>query len=119
LAPEINVSKPTLLKWNQEFSKEINNVIYLEMESLITQHGLVKKARIESMAILIEKAIGELKARSFEEFSAKELLAVIFQMGARISKDFSDVNYVTDETVSLDEGLFKEMYRPKTIPFVY
>ena len=46
------------------------------------------------------------------------ILVVIIIVFASVSSK-EDVNYVTDETVSLDEGLFKEMYRPKTIPFVY
>ena len=71
------------------------------------------------MAILLEKAIEELKTRSFENLSAKDLLAVITHMDTRISKEFSGMNYVTDEIVSLDEDLFKEIYRPKTLPFVY
>jgi hypothetical protein len=119
ISREIKISKPTLLKWNEEFSKEINNATYLEMESFIVQHGLAKKARIESMAVLLEKAIEEFKARSFEDLSAKELLAVVAQMDTRISKEFSDIRYVTEETITLDEDLFKEISRPKTLPFVF
>lgn len=35
ISPEIGVSKPTLIKWNQEFDKEIENRRFLAAEELI------------------------------------------------------------------------------------
>jgi len=43
ISTEIGVSKPTLLKWDQEFAKEIANLRYLEADSLLTQYKLAKQ----------------------------------------------------------------------------
>ena len=34
ISVEIGVSKPTLIKWNQEFSEEIANLVYFNAEKL-------------------------------------------------------------------------------------
>ncbi len=118
IAKKLEISKPTLLKWNQDYNKEIANLRYFQFESIIAQFRLEQGARVESMAAILSKALEELKSRSFEGLSAKDLLSIIEQTGERLRGEFSGVRYVTDEWKdpgSLDD----EILAPKTLPFPY
>lgn len=42
IAKTINVSKPTLLKWNQQHSADISNQLYFNVDNLLEQHGVIK-----------------------------------------------------------------------------
>jgi orotate phosphoribosyltransferase-like protein len=42
ISKEINVSKPTLIKWNQEYSQEISNLVFFHSEKLIEEFKLLR-----------------------------------------------------------------------------
>ncbi|MDB2613618.1 helix-turn-helix domain-containing protein [Chlamydiales bacterium] len=95
ISSELNISKPTLLSWNKEFSKEIANLVFLEFEEMLSHHKLVKKARLETFSHILEKAMSELKERSFETLRAKDLLAVILTLEGKIQQELQNVQYYT------------------------
>ncbi|MEI8125513.1 MAG: hypothetical protein WCG42_07160 [Parachlamydiaceae bacterium] len=64
ISKEINTSKPTLLKWNEELEKEISNLSYLEVEIVLEQYRLAKINKIEGFSLVLQKAIEELKKRA-------------------------------------------------------
>lgn len=37
ISKETGISKPTLIKWNQEYSKEVSNLIFFYSENLIEE----------------------------------------------------------------------------------
>jgi len=55
IATEIGVSKPTLIKWQEEFSKEIANLEFIDFQSILERHRLNRRARFEETASLLEK----------------------------------------------------------------
>lgn len=42
ISKELDVSKPTLIKWNSEFSKEIANARFLAVEALLDRFQQMK-----------------------------------------------------------------------------
>lgn len=119
IANELRVSKPTLLKWNQDFQKEIANLLYFQIESTLSQFRLEKCARIESMATILSKALEELRSRSMQDLSTKELLGIIHQANERLEKEVSSVRYTTDEWKDPLDSLHEEMLASKTLPLPY
>jgi len=119
ISQEIGISKPTLIKWSNQFEREINNACYLELETLVSQYGLSKKKRFESMAILMEKALEELKSRSFKNLSTKDLLSIISNMGEKISEELTLKKYITDEGVSYEDEMQESLFKKKTLPFIF
>lgn len=118
ISAELNISKPTLLQWNAEFSREIANMSYLEFETLLSQYQLAKKMRIDAFAAMLEKAMNELKARSFEDLSTKDLLGFITTIESKIREEIRPVHYFTGEyndPLELIDCTPKE----KTLPLVY
>lgn len=119
IGQELGISKPTLLKWSQDYHKEISNLIYFQFESTLTQFRLEKHARIESMAVILAKAIEELKSRSFEGLSAKELMSIVGYASERLETEFSKIRYITDECLDPMDRIEDELLAPKTLPFPY
>jgi transposase len=74
IAAEIGVSKPTLLKWQDEFKKEIATIEFTESQALLENHRLNRRARIESTASQLEKVIKAIEAKDLSTESLKDLL---------------------------------------------
>lgn len=77
IAEEIEVSKPTLLKWSSEFSEEIANRRFLASEELLERYQLTKIARMEVFAKTLNLALQEFQVRKFDLLSTKDLLTLI------------------------------------------
>lgn len=71
------------------------------------------------MAVILAKAIEELKSRSFEKLSAKELMSIVGYASERLKTEFSKIRYVTDECADPIDRIEDEMLAPKTLPFPY
>lgn len=118
ISAELNISKPTLIQWNAKFSREIANMSYLEFESLLSQYELAKKTRIDAFAAILERAMEELKSRSFEDISTKDLLSVISSIESKIREELRPIHYFTGEyndPLELIDCTPKE----KTLPLAY
>lgn len=119
ISQQIRISKPTLIKWNAECHKEITNLKYFEIESLIDQYGITSKARIEGLAVLLEKALSALKNRSFDGITAKDLMSMIFQLDIKIKSELASYQYFTGEYQTPLDDVILDCLKEKTLPFVY
>lgn len=119
ISEELNISKPTLVKWSQEYKKEIRNLLYLQFDSIITECQLEQSARIESMAKILRKALDELNSRSFADLNIKDLISIIEQTSEKLRKEFLPVQYILDETIDSRSEWEEEVFPRKTLPFPY
>lgn len=67
IAEETGTSKPTLLKWNKLYGKELEQAQYFELQALLQQYGLMRKNRVEGVSILLQAVIEEMKKRAGNE----------------------------------------------------
>lgn len=74
IAPEIGVSKPTLLKWQEEFKREIANLEFIDFQTLLEQHRLNRRARFEETASLLEKVNKAIEGKDLNSERLKDLL---------------------------------------------
>lgn len=118
ISKELEISKPTLIKWNDELKNEIANLRYFEFESIIAEYSLSKRNRLESFSIILSKALEELKERSFDEISVKDLVNIVFQMNQKIQTEVGNLKFHTKE-YDIDESLKMDVLKQKTLPFVY
>lgn len=118
ISKELEISKPTLIKWNDELKNEIANLRYFEFESIIAEYSLSKLNRLESFSIILSKALEELKERSFDEISIKDLVNVVFQMNQKIQTEVGNLKFHTEE-YDIDESFKMDVLKEKTLPFVY
>ena len=118
ISKEINTSKPTLLKWNEELEKEISNLSYLEVEIVLEQYRLAKINKIEGFSLVLQKAIEELKKRDFSDVNTKDLLGIISILESKLKIELKSVEYRTD----IYQGFFDEIdssSKEKTLPLLY
>lgn len=67
ISEETGTSKPTLLKWNSQFAKEMEHAQYFELHSLLAQYGLLRKGRVESVSVLLQAVMAEMQKRANTE----------------------------------------------------
>jgi hypothetical protein len=96
ISAQIGVSKPILIKWNNEFRKEIANQRFLIAEELIEKYELMKVSRINIFAELLNKAIEELKKRDFETSSIKELIKLVTFLDSNLKNEAESITCITD-----------------------
>lgn len=114
ISKEIGVSKPTLIKWSQEYSSEVANLLYLNTESLLEEYRLLKKFRIEGLVKSLHKALNELERRDFEKVKTSDLLTMVFALENKLKGELSGIKYHTGDR----EGVFdvEMMEQEKTLP---
>ena len=118
ISKEINTSKPTLLKWNEELEKEIANLTYLEAEILLEQYKLAKIHKIEAFSLVLQKAVEELKNRKFSEVATKDLLPIISSLESKLKIELNPIEYQTDQRQDFfaEDDIFPKI---KTLPLLY
>lgn len=104
-------------KWNQEFSKEVANLVYFNSEKLIEQYKLLKIQKIEALASTLSRIFEELSKRNFESVGTKALISIAFTIESKLKESISDIELHTgiDEDTFIPEDMFKE----KTLPILY
>lgn len=118
ISKEINTSKPTLLKWNEELEKEIANLCFLEVEMLLEQYRLAKINKIEAFSLVLQKAIEELKKRDFSEVATKDLLGVISTLESKLKIELKPIEYHTDRYHDFFDEV-NSSSKEKTLPLLY
>lgn len=118
ISKELKISKPTLIGWGRECEKDIANLQFLEMDSLIEECKITRYNRIKKMALILGKALDELENRTFKKASTKELLSLIHSLDEKIKSETSVSCYFTGEYPSLfNEDVFPQ--KEHTLPFLY
>lgn len=112
IAQELNISKPTLLKWHVEMTKEIQQARFYAIEAVVEEYKLRKQHRIQELAALLTKAQAELQKRDFSELSTSDLLKVVERLEEKLLKEIQSVSCETGETKEiLLEDHFKQEVR--------
>lgn len=91
IAGEIGVSKPTLLKWSGQYSKELGEAQFFELNNLLTQYGLMRQGRVEAFAVALGAVLKELKLRSetgnFSDVRTDKLVDLAVSLEGRIARE--------------------------------
>lgn len=91
IAEETGTSKPTLLKWNSQYGKELEQAQYFELHSLLAQYGLLRRNRVEAVSIMLESVMEELKKRAKSEglsrLSTDKLFDLYLKLEGRLQQE--------------------------------
>lgn len=91
IAEETGTSKPTLLKWNKLYGKELEQAQYFELQALLQQYGLMRKNRVEGVSILLQAVIEEMKKRAGNESLSRlptdKLFALYLSLEGRLKEE--------------------------------
>lgn len=111
ISKEIAVSKPTLMKWEKEFSREIKELRFIQFETLKEKYLMTKEARVENYGELLTKAKEELKSRDLKDISSDKLLNMIHDLENKFKEEFKGVSCYSKETTGGIE--WPDIYKPK------
>lgn len=117
ISAEMGISKPTLIKWNQEYAREVSNLVYFNSEKLIEQYKLLKIHKIEALASTLSRVLEELSKRSFENVGTKDLISIAFTIESKLKESVSAIEFhtgITEDTFNLEE-----VFQEKTFPILY
>jgi len=91
IAEETGTSKPTLLKWNSQYGKELEQAQYFELNSLLAQYGLMRRNRVEAFSKLLGTALEELQKRAdtdnLSRLPTDKLLDLVLSLEQRVMRE--------------------------------
>ncbi len=91
IAAAINVSKPTLLKWSQEFEKEIAAEEYIKAEALVQKHRLYRQTRFEDAVEELARIRAAIKSKDLSKVNITVLLEMEKQHKEEIATMVADL----------------------------
>lgn len=109
ITKELKISKPTLIKLNKEFEKEIANLTYLNFQNLLEQYQLTRQKRFENLLSILDKVNLELNKRELKDLSFKELYNIKTQLETKLIVSKSSIKYNTGEYKEMDFSLNDEI----------
>jgi ATP/maltotriose-dependent transcriptional regulator MalT len=111
IAEEMDISKPTLIKWHGEMNEQVKKQQYFVMENILNQYQLMRRNRFEKYSRLLNSVFQELENKveqqELSELSVPELLKLAEKLETRLSKDTEKpllkVNLPEDWSFSVEE----------------
>jgi len=98
ISKELKTSRPTLMGWEKEFSREIKELKFIAFENLKERYLMGKKARLENYGEVIEKAKKELKTRDFTDINSDKLLNMINNLEEKFKEEIKNITCYSEET---------------------
>lgn len=106
----IDVSKPTLVKWQKELWSEVQAEEAVQYQALLEMHKLSKRNKVESHCVLLSKIMEEIGKRDLSGESIKDLLTIKTNCEESIARDLKDTKfawkdskYILDEELTIDQ----------------
>ncbi len=101
---ELNVSKPTLIKWSRQHQFEIGNLRATETEQLAEVVFGQRHERWRSLAGQLKKIEAEIEKRDLEEIPASRLHGIAAALRAEISREMGHVHFTEGtKTIPVEE----------------
>jgi transposase len=95
IAEELNVSKPTLIKWSRKYQFEIQNQRAINLEALQEKWLSSRETRVASLGEQLQKMERELANRDIASLTTGQLLAFTASLRRQIRQETGDVQFTT------------------------
>lgn len=94
ISEKINVSKPTLLGWANEFDYLIKEQRACELQALLDRYNVAKMARVDTFAKLMSAVQAEIdgliKDKQLMSIPADKILAMALTLDKRLQEEVTD-----------------------------
>ena len=89
IAEQLQVSKPTLLKWSGEFLDEVKEAQFHEFDNLMNEYQVHRQKRFEQNCKLLNACYTELEKRTdkLERLSVPELTKMVEQLEKKLEAE--------------------------------
>jgi len=107
IAVELNVSKPTLIKWSRQHQFEIANLRATETEALAERIFRQKHERWEALARQLKRLEDEIEKRDLDEIPASRLHAIAAALRAEINREMGHLHFTEGtKTIPSEEFVY-------------
>ena len=103
ISKEINVSKQTLINWNEEMKDKLSLIEGEEKEKSIEKFRQILDKRLEGIFALYEKVEKEISVRSLEDIPYKTLFDIKIQLEGIINKNTSFIYQTGESRIDLED----------------
>lgn len=83
ISEELGVSKPTLIKWSNEFEVDIQNMRAIEQEALREKYLITREKRLAHLSNSLDKVNQEMGKRDLSEITTEKL----FYLNSKLLQD--------------------------------
>lgn len=90
ISSQMNVSKPTLIKWGKILKRQIDELKMVELEDMYEEMRIGKKKRIEMLAKMLGSVNAELASRDLSVVPEGKLFDIIIKLMELVKSEFKD-----------------------------
>ena len=105
IATELDVSKPTLIKWGKELEMEVNNAKALEKEVLQEEYFVSWAQRVQLVGGRLKSIRDELDKRDYTDVSTEKLMELEMKYTVLLKQDETKVSLKVESENPLDDTL--------------
>ena len=103
---ELNISRPTLIKWQNEFRTEISNRQFLNYQNILEKHQLLKTNKVELLTAFLEKLWKEIQLKDLTKIEIKDLIRIKNDVATELNFQTNGVKYHTGEFEEYEDKPF-------------
>ena len=92
IADILKTSKPTLINWSKELSRDIQNARTLRMDELFEKYQVAKAKRVEAFGERLNAILAELDKRNLDEVPTAVLLGLALKYGESLKHEYETLN---------------------------
>ena len=90
ISKQLDISKPTLLKFAKEFRSEVERLHFIHLEAMAEKYKMLKIARIEAFGKLLEQVEVALDSADFKSMAPEKLVELKLKLNEKIQQELSD-----------------------------
>jgi hypothetical protein len=105
IATELDVSKPTLIKWGKELEMEVNNAKALEKEVLQEEYFVSWAQRVQLVGGRLKSIRDELDKRDYTDVPTEKLMELEMKYTTLLKQDEAKVSLKVESDDPLDDTL--------------
>lgn len=117
IVKELGVSKPTLIKWQNELSEQISEATFYRYQTILEQFEYSREQRIQTLAKFRHKIKAELEKRDLSNVPTKRLFELLEGVEAKLKTETEGLRLKVGEA-DLTSELLNDIIdkHPVTIP---
>lgn len=104
ISKALQVSKPVLLKWEVQYSSQVEESQFFELQAVLESSQVMRQARVQAFSSMLGAALQELRARAesqaLQEMSLEKLLSMALTLEERLSKETQRACYAVPGSLS-------------------
>ena len=104
IAGEIDVSKTTLVNWEQDLKEQVDNVRAMELEALYDKYYLSVRKKVEFFGDVLSRIQGELEARDLSTIPTDKLFAIYAHFYLETQRALPELTFRNEDEIEVARG---------------